>query len=79
MAVNRVGPDGGSPAGALLNHRYAIITLAVIHLLTGAAAAQSAGSATIHATTILSPVTLDGRSDEPFWATADSIDGEQLK
>src|SRR6059036_3216118 len=31
-------------------------------------------SATIRATLIRAPVTLDGRLDEPFWATADSID-----
>ena len=69
-----MGPEGRSPAGALLNHRYAIITVAGLQLLTKAAAAQSAGGTTIHATTILSSVTLDGRPDEPFWATTDSID-----
>src|SRR5881227_2495068 len=31
-------------------------------------------SATIRATLIRAPVTLDGRLDEPFWAAADSID-----
>src|SRR5713101_5207575 len=58
-----------------------------IGLLTGAAAAQQWGppdttrargrlpsSATIRATAILTAVTLDGRLDESFWATADSID-----
>src|SRR5207247_876080 len=30
--------------------------------------------ATLHATAILTTVTLDGRPGEPFWATADSID-----
>src|SRR5437870_6106606 len=35
---------------------------------------RRAGSATIRATLIRAPVTLDGRLDEPFWAAADSID-----
>src|SRR5881409_2064176 len=35
---------------------------------------RRASSATIRATLIRAPVTLDGRLDEPFWATADSID-----
>jgi len=65
----------------------ATITLGSIGLLTGAAAAQQRGSpdttrargrlpssATIRATAIFTAVTLDGRLDEPFWATADSID-----
>ncbi len=69
-----MGPDGGSSAGALLSHRHATLALAGFHFLTAAAAAQSPGSATIRAAAILSPVTLDGRPDEPFWATADSID-----
>src|SRR5258708_13378236 len=33
-----------------------------------------ASAATIRATLIRAPVTLDGRLDEPFWAVADSID-----
>ena len=33
-----------------------------------------AQSTTIRATAIRTAVTLDGRLDEPFWATADSID-----
>src|SRR5258708_2735371 len=33
-----------------------------------------ASAATIRATLIRAPVTLDGRLDEPFWAAADSID-----
>src|SRR5437667_6232081 len=35
---------------------------------------RRASSATLRATLIRAPVTLDGRLDEPFWATADSID-----
>src|SRR2546425_1325044 len=35
---------------------------------------RRASSATIRATLIRAPVTLDGRLDEPFWAAADSID-----
>src|SRR5438270_2691505 len=35
---------------------------------------SGASSATIRATLIRAPVTLDGRLDEPFWAAADSID-----
>src|SRR5256885_5109009 len=35
---------------------------------------RRASSATIRATLIRAPVTPDGRLDEPFWATADSID-----
>src|SRR5437899_1713887 len=35
---------------------------------------RRASSATIRATPIRAPVTLDGRLDEPFWAAADSID-----
>src|SRR5437773_774359 len=35
---------------------------------------RRASSATIRATLIRAPVTLDGRLDEPLWATADSID-----
>ena len=63
------------------------IALAAMSLLTAAAPAQqgssvdtsggrsaSARSATIHATAIRTVVTLDGRLDESFWATADSID-----
>src|SRR5438477_3206318 len=34
---------------------------------------RRASSATIRATLIRAPVTLDGRLDEPFWAAADSI------
>src|SRR2546427_4300460 len=34
---------------------------------------RRASSATIRATLIRAPVTLDGRLDEPFWLTADSI------
>src|SRR5438876_10672439 len=46
----------------------------------GAAQQENSGgrrtsSATIRATLIRAPVTLDGRLDEPFWAAADSIDG----
>src|SRR6266705_2882242 len=59
--------------------------MAGISLVTGAAAAQqtrdtsggrgrSPSRATIRAAAILTAVTLDGRLDEPFWATADSID-----
>src|SRR5436190_13621040 len=45
----------------------------------GAAQQENSGgrrtsSATIRATLIRAPVTLDGRLDEPFWAAADSID-----
>src|SRR3989440_7310512 len=45
----------------------------------GAAQQENSGgrrtsSATIRATLIRAPVTLDGRLDESFWATADSID-----
>src|SRR5216117_4378323 len=36
--------------------------------------ARRASSATLRATLIRAPVTLDGRLDEPFWAAADSID-----
>src|SRR2546430_15121769 len=35
---------------------------------------RSPSGATIRAATILTAVTLDGRPDEPFWASADSID-----
>ena len=72
---------------ALTTLARATITLGSIGLLTGAAAAQQRGSpdttrargrlpssATIRATAIFTAVTLDGRLDEPFWATADSID-----
>src|SRR5213083_2533200 len=37
-------------------------------------AGRRASSATIRATLIRAPVTLDGRLDEPVWVTADSID-----
>src|SRR5207302_959016 len=37
-------------------------------------AGRRASSATIRATLIRAPVTLDGRLDEPFWAAADSVD-----
>src|SRR5437899_2137286 len=37
-------------------------------------AGRGASSATIRATLIWAPMTLDARLDEPFWATADSID-----
>jgi len=63
------------------------VTLASFALITRAAAAQqmsaldtsggrgrSASRATVHATAIRTAVTLDGRLDESFWATADSID-----
>src|SRR5438477_13039508 len=45
----------------------------------GAAQQENSGgrrtsSATLRATLIRAPVTLDGRLDEPFWAAADSID-----
>lgn len=55
------------------------MTLAGIGLLSSAAAAQhtsgpDTSSATIHAAAIRAEITLDGRLDEPFWATADSID-----
>jgi len=72
---------------ALTTLARATITLGSIGLLTGAAAAQQRGSpdttrargrlpssTTIRATAIFTGVTLDGRLDEPFWATADSID-----
>src|SRR5437899_10455247 len=35
---------------------------------------RRASSATLRATLIRAPVTLDGRLGEPFWAAADSID-----
>jgi hypothetical protein len=35
---------------------------------------DSARAATLHSTVISTPVRLDGRLDEPFWATTDSID-----
>src|SRR5437870_7272673 len=41
---------------------------------TSGARGRSPSRATINATAILMPVTLDGRLDEPFWAAADSID-----
>ena len=57
------------------------IALAGIGILSRMGAAQQensggrrASSATIRATLIRAPVTLDGRLDEPFWTTADSID-----
>jgi Domain of unknown function (DUF5916)/Carbohydrate family 9 binding domain-like len=53
------------------------IATAGISLATGTAAAQhtmDSGGATIHAAAIVTALTLDGRLDEPFWATADSID-----
>ena len=57
------------------------IALAGISILSRMGAAQQdnsggrrASSATIRATLIRAPVTLDGRLDEPFWATADSTD-----
>ena len=57
------------------------IALAGISILSrmGAAQQENSGgrrtsSATIRATLIRAPVTLDGRLDEPFWAAADSID-----
>ncbi len=55
------------------------IALAGLRLVTAAAAAQQSGhdpsgSATVHAAAIGGTVTLDGRLDEAFWATADSID-----
>jgi len=57
------------------------IALAGISILSRMAAAQEdnsggrrASSATIRATLIRAPVMLDGRLDEPFWATGDSID-----
>ena len=57
------------------------IALAGISILSRMGAAQQdnsggrrASSATIRATLIRAPVTLDGRLDEPFWAAADSID-----
>ena len=60
------------------------IAMASISLVTGAAAQQtrdtsggrgrSPSRATIRAATIPTAVTLDGRLDEPFWVTADSID-----
>ena len=52
------------------------IAVAGISLATGTAAAQQTidtGGAKLHATAILTALTLDGRLDEPFWATADSI------
>ena len=51
------------------------IALAGIGLLARIGAAQSGASvATIRASLIRTAVTLDGSGDEPFWATADSID-----
>src|SRR6266852_3103436 len=41
---------------------------------TGHDLGNSAGGSTIRAALIETVVTLDGRLDEPFWATADSID-----
>jgi len=65
----------------------AAIGLVGLRLMTGGAAAQqtspqdtsvgrgrSTSRSTIHATAIRTAVTLDGRLDEPFWATADSAD-----
>ncbi len=62
------------------------LALATTRLMTGTAAAQQtsahdtsggsgrdAGRGTIHATAVLSAVTLDARLRESFWATADSI------
>ena len=57
------------------------IALAGISILSRMGAAQQdnsggrrTSSATIRATLIRAPVTLDGRLGEPFWAAADSID-----
>ena len=61
------------------------IAMVGIRLVTGVAAAQQTGDTsgargrsptrtTISATGILTPVTLDGRLAERFWAAADSID-----
>src|SRR2546429_5666146 len=57
------------------------IALAGISILSRMGAAQQdnsggrrASSATIRATLIRAPVTLDGRLAEPFWAAADSLD-----
>jgi len=49
----------------------AVIVAAGSCLVTMAAAAQRT---TIRATPIRTAVTLDGRLDDPFWETADSID-----
>ncbi len=51
--------------------------LALIRFATGAAAQQASAdtrAATIRATAIRTAVTIDGRLEESFWATADSID-----
>jgi len=57
------------------------IALAATILIAGPALAQQiatrntpASSTTIHAAVVVTAVTLDGRTDEVFWATADSID-----
>ncbi len=49
---------------------------ALISLVAGSCLITTAGAqrTTIRATTASTAVTLDGRLDEPFWATADSID-----
>ncbi len=63
--------------------RRVALALAGISVLTRTGTAQQgraasgagpASSATIRTTPIPGPVTLDGRLDEPFWRTADSID-----
>src|SRR2546427_2881019 len=66
--------------GHVVSTRVSIV-LAGISLLARMGAAQQeksgdkrASSATLRATLIRAPVTLDGRLDEPFWAAADSID-----
>ena len=71
--------------GVVTTPTRATVALAGITLVTGAAAAQTiardtsggvsrlTNSATIRATATITAVTVDGRPDEPFWATADSI------
>jgi hypothetical protein len=50
-----------------------ILPLAIAALLAAPPQADTARAAVVRATVITAPVRLDGRLDEPFWATADSI------
>src|SRR5207247_10614306 len=82
LAIHRLGPAQHPAAGRALLRRHLLrvaVALAGAALSTAAAAAQQTGApdtsgATLHATAILTTVTLDGRPGEPFWATADPID-----
>jgi hypothetical protein len=51
----------------------ALLTLALAALLGAHPQQDTASAAAIRATAITTPVRLDGRLDEPFWASADSI------